>query len=275
MFAEIALYLATPASRSVRRHGFLNAAVSMWSQSARCRKTWAPHLERCRAAVLAAVDELPRRRTVVVLGSGLLQDVPIEVLVKRFGKVILVDAVHLASVRARVFLHRWSGVSFVTRDLSGYDEMLLSRRVAATTGDVSVIARLDPLGFIRRIPDVDLVVSANLLSQMGVGINDRLARPDGGARLMPEDAPEKLIATHLRSLAGLGVPTVVVSDVRYELRDRTGRVIEGFDLMQGARLPEAKAVWEWTVAPFGEEAQDVERVHLVKVFTDLDGKGRR
>lgn len=269
MLAEIALYLATPVSQAARRNGFLTASVALWSRATRCRTSWEPHIARCRAAVLGVIPELPRRRTVVVLGSGLLQDVPIEELVASFDRVVLIDAVHLASVRFRAWANRWSKVEFVTRDLSGYDELLNRQRIAAQTGQTDVGGRLDPLAFVRRMPDVDLVISANLLSQLGIGVVDRLSRPDGHAVLMPEDTPTRLVQAHVDSLAGIDARTLLLTDVHYELRDRTGRVIESFDMMHGARLPLPRTAWEWTVAPFGEEAQDVERVHRVKVIDNV------
>ncbi len=49
---------------------------------------------------------LRQKRTAVVLGSGLLRDVPIEELSENFDTVVLVDLVHLASVRLWLRLTR-------------------------------------------------------------------------------------------------------------------------------------------------------------------------
>ncbi|MDT9071275.1 hypothetical protein RSW38_24390, partial [Escherichia coli] len=74
------------------------------------------------------------------------------------------------------------------RDLSRFDDILAGRPA-------------EPLDFLWRVPYLDLVVSANLLSQIGTGARHRLKRekiasaPDG---LLP-----KLIHTHLEALADL------------------------------------------------------------------------
>lgn len=127
-----------------RRRGYVGESVLLWSRSRRCRAAWAEHLDQSRAAVVAACAGLERRRTAVVLGSGLLQDVPLAHLAERFAAVDLVDVVHLWPARraARAFPH----VRLVTADLTGL----------AGGGD-SLSASCGGA-------DVDFVVSANVLA---------------------------------------------------------------------------------------------------------------
>ena len=54
----------------------------------------------------------------------------------------------------------------------------------------------------------------------------------------------------------------------YDRRDRSGRIIESVDLLAGVQLPDVFDSWSWTVAPFGEEAEDEERVHRVVTVED-------
>jgi hypothetical protein len=49
---------------------------------------------------------LRQKRTAVVLGSGLLRDVPIRELAAAFDTVVLIDLVHVASVRLRMKAER-------------------------------------------------------------------------------------------------------------------------------------------------------------------------
>ena len=101
MLAELALYLATPVPRAIRRHGLLRESIGLWSRGLRQRKAWAEHTRRCKAVVAQSLAGLTLHRTAVVLGSGLVRDVPMDLLVQRFDKVVLVDAVHLWPVRLR------------------------------------------------------------------------------------------------------------------------------------------------------------------------------
>ncbi len=77
MLAEILAWCLTPASLDARRTGHLTAAVSLWSRGARCRRAWGPHEARCHEVVERAVEGCDRRRTCLVLGSGLVRDVPL------------------------------------------------------------------------------------------------------------------------------------------------------------------------------------------------------
>ncbi len=89
-----------------------------------------------------------------------LRDVPIEEQSENFDTVVLVDLVHLASVRLWLRLKGYSNVRLIERDLSGYDELAAGRQP-------------EPLAFLRTVPYLDFVVSANLLSQIGRGAKRR------------------------------------------------------------------------------------------------------
>lgn len=238
-----ATYLLSPRKRT----GEIKSSVSLWARAGRCGRDWAEHEENSKAFVLGAVEQLPRRRVAVVLGSGLLRDVPIEMLSRRFHEVRLYDLQHLASVRARAATKGLRNLTFESRDLSGY--------AALKTGHG---AELEPLAFLRGMPELDLVVSANLLSQIGVGVG-RLARADG----MPQDAVPRLIRAHVEGLSSLPATTCLITDVSYEVIYKSGRVLECGDLMHGVALPPAEAEWPWTLAPHGELDPNCKAVHRV------------
>lgn len=248
MILEAAIYLATLPVTSKPHRRFVRYSVNLWSRARRCGKAWAEHEARSRQAILTVAGGLKQRRTAVVLGSGLLRDVPIEVLAKAFDTVVLVDLVHLASVRLRLRGRRYRNVHLVERDLSGYDEM-------AATGTA------EPLGFLRQVPYLDLVVSANLLSQIGRGVKRRLeAEPSGR---MPDDAGARLISAHLDGLAGLPCRTCLITDISYAVIDRNGKMHEEDDLLFGVSPPTARDRWTWPVAPPGEESRDYQIIHQV------------
>jgi hypothetical protein len=248
MLAEAALYLATLPVTAKAHRPYIRYSVNLWSRAARCRKDWAEHEERTQKAILSATSGLRQRRTAVVLGSGLLRDVPIEALAKSFDTVVLVDLVHLASVRLRLQLKGLRNVRLIERDLSGY-------------GDLAASLSPEPLAFLRQVPYLDFVVSANLLSQIGRGVARRLEAEPAGR--MPGDSAARLIAAHLDGLAGLPCATCLVTDVAYRVIDRTGKTHEVADLLQGVTPPAARDRWTWPVAPLGEESRDYRIVHEV------------
>ena len=196
MLAEAALYLLsygrTPPA--FRRH--LAGAVGLWARGRRQSRAWLPHLERTRALLEATVANIPGRRTVAVLGAGPLFDIPIETLARSFQRVLLIDLAHLAPAHRRIAA--LNNVRTVWRDL-------------APAGDPA------PLAFLNAIPNLDWVISINLVSQI--------------AHAAREGDEAAAIDRHLSGLAALPMPVTLVTDSHYRLFDRSGAVIETFDML--------------------------------------------
>ncbi|WP_159946742.1 hypothetical protein [Rhizobium sp. 18065] len=237
---------------------YLRSSVNLWSRAHRCARQWAEHEARSKAAIVAACDGLRQQRTAVVLGSGLLRDVPIVELAKRFDTVVLVDLVHLASTRAWIALKGLKNIRLIERDLSGFDSLAMGQKP-------------DPLSFLRQVPYLDFVVSANLLSQIGIGAKKRLETISAGT--MPGDALKTLISAHLHGLRDIAATTCLLTDVAYSVIDRAGRGQETVDLLHGVEVPAPDArwgshldlasEWDWPVVPFGEQSADHQVVHRV------------
>jgi len=225
MILEALNFAATWAISKRRKAGEINSSVRLWARAGRCARDWAEHEGNCKAFVNRHMPE--RGRVAVVLGSGLLRDVPIEALSKAFREVRLYDLQHLASVRLWAVLKGLRNLRFLQRDLS------------------------EGLGFLRDDPEIDLVISANLLSQLGVA-----------AERMGNDAAV-VIAGHLDGLRAAPNARLLLTDVRYEFVLKSGAVVEAHDLMHGASLPAAEASWRWPVAPMGELDPAYAAVHQV------------
>lgn len=248
MILEALQYAATWRVTTPENRPYIRYSVNLWSRARRCAKDWAEHEQNTKAAILQAAAAIMPRRTAVVLGSGLLRDVPIIALSKAFDTVVLIDLVHVASVRSWVAAKGLKNVKFVERDLSGYEDLKAGKP-------------LEPLGFLRLVPYLDLVVSANLLSQIGMGAKKRLSKEPSGT--MPDDSVPHLIRAHLDGLAHVPAKTCLVTDIAFEVIDRTGKVHELTDLLAGTEPPIAAAKWDWPVVPLGEESKDYRIVHKV------------
>ena len=194
-----------------------------------------------------------QRRTALVLGSGLLRDVPIANLSRSFDTVVLVDLVHPASVRLGLRGRRLRNVRLISRDLSGLDQALSDQPV-------------EPLSFLRQVPYLDLVISSNLLSQIGAGAERRLQDERGD---LSPDLVARLIAAHVDGMASLPCSTILLTDTSYTVIDRSGVTHEEKDLLHGIRLPEPQQSWSWPVVPFDEESRDYEVVHQVAAISQL------
>ncbi|MCX5876927.1 MAG: hypothetical protein NT087_11665 [Deltaproteobacteria bacterium] len=93
--------LLTPCPRHLRRMGFLHEQLAIEARYQRNRASWEPHLARSRTAILAAADSCPQHRTVLILGGGLINDVPLAELAARFQQVVLADILHLPRNRRK------------------------------------------------------------------------------------------------------------------------------------------------------------------------------
>ena len=247
MIVEAIQYAATALVTPKEFRPFIRSSLGLWGRARRCAKAWAAHEQNCHAFIREATLPMRQRRTAVVLGSGLLRDVPIIELSKSFDTVVLVDLVHLASVRAWIKARRLGNIRLISRDLSGLSD--------AGTGTVP-----EPLGFLRQVPYLDLVISANIVSQIGVGCRRQLERSNHAD---PDMIVSQLIRAHLDGLAQLPCRTALLTDVTYEVTDRSGAVLEAEDLFCGVPAPVAKRSWDWPVAPFGEIGRDRQAIHRV------------
>jgi len=255
MLAELALRALTPAAPLARQFGLLQESVALWSRGRRQRRAWEPHQASCREFIAAVAAGLPQKRKVVILGSGLARDIPLAALCTGFTEVMLVDLVHLPLLRLKLLPRR--NLRFVTRDLTG--------AMAWLAGEAD--SRQDPLADLIADREVDLVVSANLLSQLAWPVADWLDDHPARAATLPADLaadlPARCVAWHLEDLARFEGHACLISDVEMVERDRDGAIHDRLDLTYGAKLPPEDESWLWPVAPFGEAARDREFVHRV------------
>jgi hypothetical protein len=248
MIPEALNYAASFALSPAAFRPHIGSSIRLWARANRCAAAWAEHERNTKAHILDVAGRLRQRRTVVVLGSGLLRDVPITELSKLFDTVVLVDLVHLASVRAWLCFRRIRNARLICRDLSGFAEL--------ERGETP-----EPLAFLRQVPYLDLVVSANILSQIGVGITRQLN--SAGRAAEADSVLPVLVQAHLDGLRSVGAASCLVTDISYRVVTRQGQIIEEADLLAGVAPPAPVRRWDWPVAPLGEASPETSAVHHV------------
>lgn len=256
MLAELTLSLATRAPAALRRLGLVRESIGLWSRSGRQKAAWADHYARCQQVVTEVVAGMPAGGRVLVLGSGLVRDVPVALLARHFDEVLLVDAVHLPLTRLR--LRRYRNLRFVTRDLTGIADWLTGRAGG----------RVPPMDDWIADPSIRLVISANLLSQLPIPVESWTDRQNRAERF-PASLPAEVVGWHLADLARFGCPVCLLSDVEMREEDSRGRVTSRLDLMRGHKLPKPDAAWDWPVAPLGEADPRHAYVHRVQAWRDF------
>ncbi|WP_027170808.1 hypothetical protein [Methylobacterium sp. 10] len=245
-------YLTTPVPRAQRKLGYLRESILLMSRSRRCRTAWTDHLDAARSAIQQSCADLVRRRTAVILGSGLLDDVPLDHLAQCFESVILVDMVHLWP--ARWAARRYANVTLQVSDLSGCADWL--------RGEGQRCA--DPVSMYDQ-DNIDFVVSANCLSQLPILPLDWFEARD---RPPPEELGRSIVAGHLEGLSRLRARVCLIADTEQMTEDYEGHVVERFDLLHGISLPDPDRSWIWEIAPFGEVGRHRRERHRVQAHLD-------
>jgi hypothetical protein len=258
MLAEMLLYRLTRAEPWAQALGYREGAVRLWSRHGRCRRSWRPHLDNTRRFVTESADAAPGRRTALVLGSGLLADLPLGALAAKFARVVLVDVVHLPTVRWRT--RRMANVTHAVADLTG-----VARRLAA--GDPAPEPGSD---FGLDDPSVDFVVSLNLVSQLPLAPAEWLeARGMSEAEAVAYGA--RIVTAHFAHLRRFSCPVCVVGDRTRSYVDLSGRTIETDDALYGVAPPPADREWDWELAPLGEQDKNYairNRVFAIRELRD-------
>ena len=262
MLRELLTWLAAAPSATGRRLGYLRHSVALEARHRRRRKAWAPHIARCHATIEAAIAATPRRRLAVVYGSGLLAELPMEALVGGFDRVVLIDVAHLPAARWRV--RRFRNVELMVADITGVAAPL------AAGGPELPAPQPPPFA---ADPGADLIVSANLLSQLPLVPTEFATAKGRYDEVALADFARSIVSGHLAALRSSPARVCLITDVRSEYRDRAGTVIETDDVLWGVALPplrpERHAEWSWSLAPFGEEDRRYEIVNRVVGIPDL------
>lgn len=253
MILELLEYLTTSCPKYARKLGYLKEAIAIGARQKRLAGAWTPHLEQSQAVIRAAIDLCPRRNSALILGSGLLLDIPLADLARQFEHVVLVDVVHLRAARRKAA--GFANVTLLEEDVTGMAADFDFRVSSGWQGDPVP----EPTVFLDR-PEVDLVVSANLLGQLSIfpaAALQRRTRLDGDPL---EDFCRAVIEAHLAYLRRFDAVVCLITEKERTALDKDGAAVQRHDALYGAELPDAGTQWNWDLAPLGE----VSRTHALR-----------
>ncbi len=271
MFAELWRYWTTFAPERVRKFGYLQRLIALEFRHKRCAEAWAPHLQRCRNIITKAADLCEKQNTCVVLGSGLLLEVPVSALASRFETVYLVDIFHMPSVQAEAKKH--FNVKLLTGDITGVFQAMKERKAPGPNQPA-------PPPRIPHLKDADFIVSCNCLTQLAGPFTQHFEKERGFSDLDSDKVAFQVMEKHAQAIAveatGVGV---LITDVERDVMVGD-RVVTRTDLLKAFKLPETPThlhneEWDWLIAPAPEEDPARDIVHIVeaKVYQrNLDEK---
>ncbi|WP_374027873.1 hypothetical protein ACES2J_01800 [Bdellovibrio bacteriovorus] len=252
MIREAIEMIFTPATSVAKKYGFVYHSISLKHRFERCKKVWLPHLKNCQDTFLQVAKDLPQKKSVVVLGSAHLHEIPLHLLVDNFESITLVDVIHPLK-------HHWaakrnSRLKLLTQDLGGsLHELENLKSLEDLNQLIQNLSAKQLFHF-----EADLIVSGNLLSQLALLPMEALEK------YMKKDltlAEKDQICTafgeiHLKNLRQCSGQKLIYTD-----REVTYRNPQGEKIYQGSypvnfdgftKLRE----WDWILAPLKEASKD-------------------
>ena len=249
MLLDLYTSLTTPCSPFIRRMGYLNEAIEMRSRARRHQAAWQHHLDETRNFVLSVAETCRDRNRAVILGSGLLLDVPLAKLSSMFLQVVLMDVVCLPEVRKHI--GRYNNVRFNEYDVTGIADALFQSEEKGISG------LPEPRqGLSTQIRDSSLVVSLNILSQLWVVPRAYVARRMRGLdEYAVDEWCGRIVTSHYAALTSLSCDVCLIADYGFVKRDRNGDVISKGSTVYGLELSVPAASWTWNIAPIDEDSR--------------------
>lgn len=264
MLAELIRYWTTFAPERVRKAGYLKRLIALEFRAKRCAAAWEPHITNCRNIIIKAADLCEHQRSCVILGSGLLLEVPLGALASRFDTVYLVDIFHMPQVVAEAKRH--FNVKLLTGDITGVFNAMKERKAPGPNQPA-------PPPRIPHLKDADFIVSCNCLTQLYGPFTEHFERERGFSDLDSDKVAYQIMEKHAHAIAheATGVGLIITDVERYVLAG--DKIVTRKDLLKSYKLPDTpnhlhNEEWSWLIAPAPEEdpARDVEHLVQAKVY---------
>ena len=120
-----------------------------------------------------------------------------------------------------------------------------------------------PLDFLYARDDLDLVISANVLSQLALEPIQQM--PDDASDAHINALAARLIQAHYDDLKAFKCDVTLLTDTLMRTYDTSlsEPLIEEHDLLYSLKLPTPDQSWTWHIAPLGIEAKHTAREHTV------------
>lgn len=232
MIAEFIDSLRCHCPAPLRPFGFHRELAAIHARRQRCKTAWQTHEQNCHEIIAA---HAPGGDVALLAGAGICSDLPIETLLSRYRELWLVDVAFHISVR-RLARHH-PAIRLITADLTG----LLASGLPDRHSDIQ------PVDLWLSEPRIDLVVSANLITQLSLPFLD-------------SDSPlanQSVLRTafhraHLNWLQRFNCQTVLIAETEIRRRTLPATRWERKSSLTAEFLDNPDHRWTWQIAPTGE-----------------------
>jgi len=260
LIIEYFKYLTNPASDTAKTLCQLQEMIAMEARYKRSKKQWDPHLKNSQTLIQTAASKINPNSDIVILGSGLLLDIPIDYLAKRFSTIYLVDVVHLKKTKR--LIRKYNNIMLIEHDVTGLAEKMLN-----STVDEPVF---EPQPSLPCLTDnTRLVVSANMLSQIHLAPVSYADKKFNWSEQKLEDLARKIMHSHVNFLNELPCQTCLISDNKRLYKDRNHVIVSAENILFDIQLPEPDKTWYWEIAPRGELNKHFSMSSLVYAYQNF------
>ncbi len=228
---------------------YLDEVIAMRRRYRRSGMFWRPHLEHTRRFILSAAGKCQNPGKAVILGAGLLLDVPLNELSSMFQEVVLLDIVFLPEIGRTA--KRYGNVKLIQHDVTNMAKKL-HENIHQGRHDLPEAMPM--------VPGIDmntgLVVSVNILSQLWVVPRAYVLKklPDLDGELV-DDWCRRTVESHYMYLLSIPCTVSLITDHEYAKRDQEGRIVNCGSTISGLALPQPAASWTWNIVPRGDDHQ--------------------
>ena len=259
MIGEFLRYLTTYAPERTRKFGYLKRLIALEFRARRCATAWASHQRSARNLIVKAIDLCEKHEMAVVVGSGLLLEVPLKALAEKFDRVFLIDIFHMPQVRRAAKKH--FNVKLLTGDVTGVFAAIKENRPPG--GHTPA-----PPPRIPHLKEADLIVSCNCLTQLAGPFTEYFEKTRGFSDLDSDKLAYQIMEQHAKAIAvdATGIGVIITDTERFAMQD--DKIVSRNELLKAYRLPPTATMvhneeWDWLIAPHPEEHPSHDYIHAV------------
>ncbi|MGZ3797388.1 MAG: hypothetical protein ACXVB1_13530 [Pseudobdellovibrionaceae bacterium] len=254
MIMEWLEYLKTPGDKTAKEWGYIYQNVSLKFRSRRCCKAWQSHIEASCRLIRDHLEKI-QPKTIMIIGSGLLLEIPLDELLAKTEKIYLVDLVHSPEIRKLATENR--KIELVEKDISGLLGILKKG-----LGPFQI--RSIPWSHLPEwnLPSVDWVISANLMSQIPLMISESLPMSPEVYTKFARMVRDQHIDRLLKQAPGV----LLFADFETRYYAQEGQRIKTETYQVDLKSLEYDREWLWEISPFGETSLDYRIEMLVKAY---------
>ncbi len=241
MLLEACQYLRNPGSTFARQLGYSKELIAIEARYRRHKHLWDRHLRNSQETIHHACEKCRKQDAVMVLGAGLLYDIPLQFLVDRFQVVYLVDVVF--SRQTKKLCRNHDKLQLLEHDLNGLATQWRTMKTGAFPSPAATLPKTNP--------EPNLVISANVLSQLYLAPVYCLERWQHCSNEKLLAFGQQIIKSHLQLLCRQQARVCLLSDYQ-RFHQYANKTVEQEHALLGIELPKPDNTWRWDIAPKGE-----------------------